>query len=105
MGHCPSTYHYMGRGFLDIENVACMLCCCGALAPPPPLGVSAFDGLLLNLSIFISICVLHSTLCLRKCVVDISDCQMSRVGLGIIKWRQDYKALTVIYWRPPLYFV
>lgn len=37
--------------------------------------------------------------------MDISDCQMSGVGLGIIKWGQDYKALTVLYWSPPLSFV
>lgn len=27
---------------------------------------------------------------------------MSRVGLGINKWGQDYKALTVLYWSLPL---
>lgn len=54
---------------------------------------------------FISICVLHSVLCVRICYVDISDCQMSGVGLGIIKSGQDYKALTVLYWSPPLSFV
>lgn len=37
--------------------------------------------------------------------MDISDRQMSGVGLGIIKWGQDYKALTVLYWSRPLSFV
>lgn len=54
---------------------------------------------------FISISfTLHSVLCVRKRYMDISDCQMSGVGLGNIKWAQDYKALTVLYWSPPPFF-
>lgn len=49
--------------------------------------------------------VLHFALCVRIRYMDISDCQMSGVGLGITKWGQDYKALTVLYWSLPLYFV
>lgn len=37
--------------------------------------------------------------------MDISDWQMSWVGLGIIQRGQDYKALTVLYWSLPLSFV
>lgn len=37
--------------------------------------------------------------------MDISDWQMSWVGLGIIQRGQDYKALTLLYWSLPLSFV
>lgn len=81
---------------------------CGAPAFFFSLWGSAFGRFLPNLRaffFFISICVLHSVLCVRKRYVDISDCQISGVGLGIIKWGQDYKALTVLYWSLPLFFV
>lgn len=91
----------VSRGLLDVENMVFVLCF--LWSPFLFLQFSEFDRLLLNHRIvFISICVLHSFLCLRKCYVDISDCQMSVVGRGIIKWRHDYKALTVLYWSPPL---
>lgn len=68
---------------------------------PVPLGIciGKYSAELQNW--FISICLLHSVLYATK-LVDISDCQKSGEGLGITKWGQDYKALTVLYWSWPL---
>lgn len=103
MGRFPSTYQYR-KGIPGYREHSLR-----ALLFVEPF---AFSSVYLHLIVFLPKprtvlfqSVLHSVLCVSIRYIDISDRQMSGVGLGIIKWGQNYKALTVLYWSRPLSFV
>lgn len=67
----------IGWGFLDIGNVVFLVLLFRQ-------STCIFLHLIVSWNDFISICVLFCVV--RKCYMDISDCQFSGVGLGMIKW-------------------